>query len=367
MKFRINLRVNRKMAHISIILAGGSNDRGGIDRVTEYMCHEFSQISPETQVQVHYSRVGFGGAKLHFSVIPSLLSLTGKLMKGEVDVVHLNVAPRGSTFRKMLFLLPAKLLGARVVVQLHGSGYNEFYARLRVPAKLIVRRFFHAADLVVVLGDFWAAFVSGELGVDPHKVLEVSNGVPDPGMLATPGMTPPRIVFAGAVGERKGVDVLLRTLARLRDSGTPFACDILGDGEVEKYQALSVELGLSEAVVFHGWQDMDAVRSVMAKSSIFVLPSRAENQPVAILEAMAVGLPVIASKIGAIPEQVADGESGLLVEPGNAESLYTALAELTQFADKRIRFGTKGRKRWQERFSIEANARLLLQAYRSLR
>lgn len=355
------------MACISIILAGGSKDKGGIDRVTEYMRHEFARIAPETPVQIHYSREGSGGVRLHLSVIPSLLSLTRKIIKREVDVVHLNVAPRGSTFRKMLFLLPAKLLGARVVVQLHGSGFNEFYARLRAPAKLIVRRFFHSADLVVVLGHFWAEFVSRELDVDPHKVLEVSNGVPDPGMRADPGTTPPRIVFAGAVGERKGTDVLLRALAKVRDNGTPFICDILGNGEVEKYRALSVELGLSEAVFFHGWQDMDAVRGAMAKSSIFVLPSRAENQPVAILEAMAVGLPVIASQIGAIPEQVADGESGLLVEPGSVESLYTALAELTRFADKRINFGANGRKRWQEKFSIEANARLLLEAYHSLR
>lgn len=355
------------MQKLTIILAGGADDKGGIERVTDYTHRELLRLAPDLPIDIHYSRTGSGGIGVHLSALPSLFKLARKLSSRRGQVVHVNVAPRGSTFRKAAFLYLAKAMGARTVLQLHGSGYNEFYPRQAVTVQSAIRRLFHAADLVVVLGEFWRGFVVDELGVAPAKVIEVSNGVPDPGRSATPEIMPVRIVFAGAVGERKGTDVLLHALARLRDDGAAFHCDILGDGEVDRYVAMARDLRLQGAVTFHGWQDMDAVRAAMAGASLFVLPSRAENQPVAILEAMAIGLPVVASRIGAIPEQIEHGVTGLLVEPGDASSLHNALGSLTRSPTMRAAFGEAGRKRWRALFSIESNARLLLDAYRSLR
>lgn len=354
------------MHQISMVLAGGDVDKGGIDRITDYMHQALLQLDPDLPVDIHHTRTGAGRLRLHLSVIPSLFQLGRRLSKRSGNIVHLNVAPRGSTFRKLTFLALSKAFGARVVVQLHGSGFNEFYGRQSGPVKLIIRRFFDAADLVVVLGEFWRSFVTSEMRVDPCKVIEVSNGVPDPGFAAYPGGKLPRIVFAGALGERKGVDILLKSLRGLKEEGVDFRCDILGDGDVDKYREMSDSLGVGHLVEFHGWRSTDEVRVLMANASIFVLPSRAENQPVAILEAMAMGLPVVASRIGAIPEQVADGETGFLVQPADVDSLRGALSKLIGSADLRVDFGMRGRLRWHEKFSIEANAKLLLNAYRLL-
>jgi glycosyltransferase involved in cell wall biosynthesis len=97
-----------------------------------------------------------------------------------------------------------------------------------------------------------------------------------------------------------------------------------------------------------------------------VLPSRAENQPVAILEAMARGVPVIATAIGAIPEQVVDGETGLLVPPGDAGRLQAALERLLNAPDQRAAMGAAARWRYEEHFSIAQCANAFGRLYRSL-
>ena len=98
-----------------------------------------------------------------------------------------------------------------------------------------------------------------------------------------------------------------------------------------------------------------------------MLASRAENQPLAILEAMARSLPVVATNVGAIPEQVIDGETGLLVEPGDAVALAAALATLLRSPELRARYGEAGLKRFAALYSISSCAERFAALYRSLR
>jgi glycosyltransferase involved in cell wall biosynthesis len=139
-----------------------------------------------------------------------------------------------------------------------------------------------------------------------------------------------------------------------------------GNGEIEKYRSLADAAGLGRRIDFLGWVDEADVDQWLNRASLFVLPSRAENQPVAILEAMARGLPVIATSIGAIPEQVLDGETGLLVPPGDSESLRAAIQTLLTSPDERTSMGVAARQRYEECFSIGRCARSLQMIYRSL-
>jgi glycosyltransferase involved in cell wall biosynthesis len=97
-----------------------------------------------------------------------------------------------------------------------------------------------------------------------------------------------------------------------------------------------------------------------------VQPSRVENQPLAILEAFARGVPVIASSVGAIPEQVIDGETGLLVPPNDAEALRAAIERLLRSPDERKSMGAAARERYQQHFSISRCARALEIVYQAL-
>ena len=155
--------------------------------------------------------------------------------------------------------------------------------------------------------------------------------------------------------------MLLRALAQMQDADWELVC--AGDGEVTKYQAMATELGLASRVRFLGWVDEDAALALLAKSDLLTLPSLNEGLPMAIIEAMAHGLPVIATPVGGIPELITPGRTGLLVPPADSDALATALRQLVADPELRHRMGADARTAWRERHVIEDYCRELGAVY----
>ena len=156
----------------------------------------------------------------------------------------------------------------------------------------------------------------------------------------------PYVLALGRHVPQKGFDVLLRALAELRDRG--LACDLIlaGDGpEHAALQALAAELRLTDRVRLTGRVDHAEAMRLFAGCTIFVLPSRHEPFGIVNLEAMAHARPIVASRVGGVPEIVCDDENGLLVPPGEAGALADALARLLADAGLRHRLGEAGRVR----------------------
>ncbi|MEI8131590.1 MAG: glycosyltransferase family 4 protein [Leptolinea sp.] len=142
---------------------------------------------------------------------------------------------------------------------------------------------------------------------------------------------PVRFVFAGNLIPRKGVDLALQALAKVKDLAWTF--DIIGDLNTNvKYsnqlKNMVLELGLAERVFFHGRLEPGRLFEQFRKSQILLSPAQYEGFGITFVEAMGCGLPVIALKTGAAPEVIADGETGLLVPPGDIEALAVAIRQL---------------------------------------
>jgi len=134
-----------------------------------------------------------------------------------------------------------------------------------------------------------------------------------------------RLLLVALLDPKKGVLYLLEALARLKEKRDDFVLDIVGDGPNRaEYEELSHKLGLRDIVRFHGLKTKQEVVEFMRKADIFVLPSEWENLPCVIIEAMASGLPVVATKVGGIPE-IISGKIGLLVPPRDTEALARAV------------------------------------------
>jgi glycosyltransferase involved in cell wall biosynthesis len=204
-----------------------------------------------------------------------------------------------------------------------------------------------------------------ELKLPPAKVVEIPNGVPAALPVERAPDATPAIAFLGEVGHRKGVDVLIEALARLKADGLAFTATIGGNGDLDAARAQAERIGVIDRIAFPGWVDEAGVDAVLRGADLLVLPSRAENQPVAILEAMARGLPVVATRIGGIPQQVLDGETGLLVEPDDAEQLAQALKTLVLSPERRAAYGKAGLARFEAYFSVAACAERFAELYRS--
>ncbi|MBW6486205.1 MAG: glycosyltransferase family 4 protein [Syntrophobacterales bacterium] len=156
---------------------------------------------------------------------------------------------------------------------------------------------------------------------------------------------PENMVVIGTVGRLtaiKGQDVLIRAFAELKQAGEDVFLVLLGEGERRgELEEMARHLQISDSVMFLGWRP--EVAAVMASFDIFCLPSLNEGMGKVIVEAMAMGLPVVASNVGGIKDLVRKGENGLLVPPGDATALAKALSLLCSAPQERRRMGDAGR------------------------
>jgi glycosyltransferase involved in cell wall biosynthesis len=174
--------------------------------------------------------------------------------------------------------------------------------------------------------------------IEPQARLEVVRCGVD-GTSFRPRPAPPRdgpfrVSCVGRLAPEKGQEYLLRALAILERSGRAVSCAFVGAGDDhDRLERLSTSLGLT-SVVFHGRLGSDGVRRVLADSHAMVLPSvrlasgRTEGLPVALMEAMCMAVPVVASRLAGVPELVRDGETGLLVDPACEGQIAEAITRL---------------------------------------
>ncbi len=197
---------------------------------------------------------------------------------------------------------------------------------------------------------------------DADRTVVIPNAVDLEGVPRTKldGRDLPRIVAVGRLKAPKDFPTLVRALARLEPGS--FEALVVGDGpDRQQLEDEIGALGLNARVQLAG--ERSDVPELLAAADVFVLSSSSEGMPVSVLEAMAAGLPVVASRVGGVPEQVTHGETGLLVEPGDADDLAAALARLVQDGELRGRLGAAGRARAEQAFALEPFRRAHLELY----
>ena len=170
----------------------------------------------------------------------------------------------------------------------------------------------------------------------------------------------PLLVAVGRLKAPKDFLTFVRALAKLRADS--FEAVVVGEGPDRGPLEREIEsLGLGGSVRLAG--ERRDVPDLLAAADVFVLPSSSEGMPVSVLEAMAAGLPVVASRVGGVPEEVVDGETGLLVRPGDAAALAAALDSLLGDANVRRRLGAAGRLRAEQAFNLTRFRRAHLELY----
>jgi glycosyltransferase involved in cell wall biosynthesis len=243
------------------------------------------------------------------------------LIKGlgmSFDVIHAHYAvPQG-----FLGLILKALKRRPLVVTLHGSDVTVLGRNpLTRPLVGLVLR---GADRVIAVSEFLRREAHA-LGADPGKTRVIYGGGPGP-TRPTPRKgrgRRRRVLYVGALVRQKGVDVLVKAFSLLREQDAELV--IVGDGvERGRLERMCRELGVKAD--FRGY--LVDIGAALRDSDVLVLPSREEGLGLVLLEAMARGVPVVATRAGGIPELVVDGENGLLVEREDPEGLAEALERL---------------------------------------
>jgi glycosyltransferase involved in cell wall biosynthesis len=195
------------------------------------------------------------------------------------------------------------------------------------------------------------------------KLFCVYNGIPDSSVRAKAGDDALTVVMVARFHKQKDHATLLRALSRLR--GHPWRLKLVGSGPLlEGTRRLASSLGVAQRVEFLG--ECKNTAEILSQSAIFVLSTFYEAFPISILEAMRTGLPIVATKVGGIPEAVSDGFNGLLVPPSRDDLMAESLKRLFLNVSLREQMGRNGREIFLERFTDKQMILRTLDVYRLL-
>jgi glycosyltransferase involved in cell wall biosynthesis len=282
-------------------------------------------------------------------------------------LVHVKATVGVNYWQGACYSIIARLLRKPTLLQLHGGDLDAWYLEHGTLGRFGIRTCLKIPSEVIVLSEYWRSFVAS---LAPRQHIRiVPNGVRVD--LAEPRTRPSdtelRILTLGALGVRKGHFEILEAAAQLPPTGLRFLFageDEFG-GEEAELRTRAAALGIADRVEFVGAVTGTAKWRLLANTDLFLLPSRGENMPNAVLEAMAAGLPVVCTSVGALPEMLDVG--AIFVPTNDAAAIANAIREVAADPARRTAMGRANRERAESRFAFGAIAAALDDVYRESR
>jgi glycosyltransferase involved in cell wall biosynthesis len=361
---RLSMTADGPKKRIAFIVAPNGASGGGMGRVKDYIVQAPAETWGDIEPRGLVTRDG--GGRLHSLrlVVRALASIRDAKRKGELAFVHVNMGDRLSLVRKSLVVWQCHRSKVPVFVHLHAVEHGQLKGWMLRLLAMSFRR----ATAAILLGEVYERWLRETLKVTtPCEILW--NGVPiDPVTgrrhNAPTAGEPLRIVFLGSLGERKGVADLIGALALLPDDAPPWRATLAGPGDIPHYLKLAADAGINEQVDFPGWQEQPQARALLSAADVLVLPSYDEGLPLVILEALALGTPVIATPVGAIPEVLTDEADILLVTPGDRQDIARQILRILNVSALRQSLCDTGLETFAREFRMEAYCGKLLAIWR---
>ena len=304
-------------------------------------------------------------------VISQYLRFVQILVQFRPGVVHIHTSQGFGWLKDSLFVVAAKLCGRCVVLHVHAADFDVLYGKQPWLVQKHTCRVMAMADTILAVSTKWQEILARI--VPSGRILTFRNCV------AVNAIAPRAVdssshrvkaLFLGAVGPRKGTLDLLDAMHSLKSKGCPLDLWIAGSeekgGDFTSARARLKHLELTDTCQLLGYVRDEQKRTLLQTADLFVLPSYDEGLPIALLEAMAAGLPVVATPVGGIPEVITDGDNGFLVAAGDVQALADKLAILTQDARLRDVMGRRNREIAEKELDVVPYVERLVVLYESL-
>ncbi|HEY7604974.1 MAG TPA: glycosyltransferase family 4 protein [Gaiellaceae bacterium] len=331
--------------HVIDLALGLDPERYAIDLA----CLEGSQVWQEAESAAHVARHPLGGAHGRPGLsdagdLPLLLRLVAR-----ADLIHGHSSKAGFLTRLAATLRPGRR--QRTIFTPHGWSFWAAHAERALYLGLERLAAHWCRALVAVSEAERAAGLAARVGrAGQYRV--IPNGIDLEPFAGEPQPREGRMVFIGRLRSPKRVDLALEALRQVREAVPAATLDVVGDGPLRAgLEQLAGRLGVSDRVRFLGTRT--DLPLLLRDAQCFVLASDSEGCPLSVLEAMAAGVPVVATSVGGVPELVVDGETGTLARPGDATELAVALRGVLSAPERARTLGENGRERARRLFSRE--------------
>jgi len=280
----------------------------------------------------------------------SAAAVVPELLAGRVALLHAHIASGPGFWRGRALAAVARVTGTPYVLHVHAGDFGELHDRSPQPLRALLRWLYGGADAVITLSPCWRRALLHS--VPGARVEVVPNPVAIPRWRPQEASARPCVLFLGAVRAEKGIYELVAAwpavLAVIPDARLVIA----GSGEIERVRLLARELGVEATIELPDWVGGAEKARLFDRAAVLVLPSHFEVLPMAALEGMAAGVPVVATRVGAIAD-VVGADAGLMVRPGDADALAEGLVAVLKDEPRRIAMGAAGRLRAQEAYSAD--------------
>lgn len=311
------------------------SNRGGISTVL----NTYRRHIPGFRFLATNSVKGLIPGLINFSRTVALLPFC-RLFSG-IRILDINTSSGKSWRRKSIIARLGKLLGFKVVIHIHSGQFKEFAEKRGVKSVVSVLK---KCDRTVFLSEEWNRYAVGTLGLTNSRVL--NNPIDIPVTIPERQFNtrlPIRFLYLGAFLPIKGIFDLLETVAEHREElRGKMILTLCGNYNEDKVKDFIKTKGIGDLADFRGWISGEEKLSVMASNDIHVQPSHFEGMPLSVLEAMSYSMPVIAGRVGAVPEITEEGGNAILITPGDKDALFSAMMYYIQSPELIERHGSRG-------------------------
>lgn len=352
---------------------------GGIASVMEAIMN--SELSKEYSFDV-FERSAFSATlskfKRNLFRVKRFIKFFQRCRLGKYDFVHIHSADP-VFMGTIVFMLLARICRNRILLHMHGTDWEDFYSKNSQLTKLLIKLGLKLPTYIVVLYSLWAdnikklcpnarLFVVRNLvhrsrPPDANKLIELRENL----SLEDNSFV---VLTVGTVGHRKGSFDILKAVPQVIKSKPSVRFVFVGGeeqtGEMDQLKKILQEEELGKWIKLVGEIRREDIPKFMAIADVFLLPSYIEGMPMAIIEAMQVGLPVISTRVGGIPEMVEDGKSGILINPGAPSEIANAVLYLMQDPEIRQKFGQRSKQIFEEKFEFSKGIKEVMHLYEML-
>ncbi len=289
-----------------------------------------------------------GALNLFFQIV-QLVKFFIRIFRDRPAIIHVAVSSYLGFYKSALFILTGALFKKKIILHLHGGAFARFYSESHPLIQKYIRLVFKKSSQIITLADSWKKIVTQMLPIPPAKVIILHNcygqefeqlpAVMEQLEARREADSVIKILYVGALNQKKGVLDLVAICAEIKKEFGQFILYIAGGekeaGLIDKIHRTARELKVADKIHLSGEISGQKKLDHFLKCHVFILPSYVENFPVAILEAMRAGMPVVATPVGAIPEMIRDEENGFLVQAGDIKQFATKITKLCR--DKSLR------------------------------
>lgn len=303
--------------HILTIGPNYTPPRGGIAQVL----YTYDKDIFENFLFIKTTEIG-NHAKKFFCCCIAIVKFLSYCLCKNIKIVHIHTASRNSFWRKSIFILISWLLKKKIVLHIHGGQFESFVNHHPFILHILKR-----CSSIIVLSPSKLVYYQEHFGLNHINV--INNVIPCPIIKEKEISDTVNFLFLGFLCKDKGIYDLLDIISCNKDRYTgKMKLFIGGNGNVEKVKRIIKENKLDQIVFYIGWVDGEKKIEILNKSHVYILPSYVEALPISILEAMSYHLPIISTRVGAIPDIVHNNENGFLVNPGDKDALKNAISEM---------------------------------------